>query len=172
MNVHSNLTAAASDVLRALSVIDARLAVIRDAQRGQPGAQRFGDIRSTGRTVCWCDEHECDVQDCHEADRFCAGQTIPLQDPTGEAAMQGDRARDDLRRLEKLAESLAKNADQFVRVLGYWQDGAVVNDKAGIGECMDCKRYADGRKLRLSTYKTTGEPVCPSCRARRDRRAS
>lgn len=75
---------------------------IADNLAGQPRAASYDDDRTSPQSWCW--KHERPVSQCHRADLFCDGETVTSSDPTGEAAVNPDRARSDeteLARLEK-----------------------------------------------------------------------
>lgn len=163
MSIHRDIATAAEDLLRALSVVDVRVAAMRDAQNGQPGAQRFD---TSGRaSVLWCDRHEREVRECEADGHDCDGETLELHDPTGEAAMRPDRGAAALRRVERLAGRAAETADAITRVLGEWGPNVVVNERAGIGSCEDCGRYCDG--VKDNRLRPVGEHrYCNACRMR------
>ncbi len=170
MSIHRDIATAAEDLLRALTVVDNRVAAMRDAQNGQPGAQRFEPIRGGGSVLmCWRHEVELPANGERQppCDEFCTGETILVSDPTGEAALKPDKGAAALRRLERLARKAAENADAIVCELERWNANVVTNDRAGIGTCDACSKYVDGTKDRLRPH---GEHrFCNACRMRATR---
>jgi hypothetical protein len=174
LNLHDLTNRIAALAVQVDMQLPARLHAMRDAMTGLPGAQHFGPVRA-GRSVLWCDVHERDVRECEDHDLDCDGETIRVNDPTGEAAVNGDPAKADLRQLERRLLAAFKALDEAVAI-GYRYPTAeeartkLVVDRAGIGTCARCPKYCDGEKAnRLSAYKDTGDLVCPACRARLDR---
>ncbi len=177
MSIHRDIANAVEDLLRCLvptslpdgstrPLVDVRIAAMRDAQNGQPGAQRYD---GNGVAVSlWCHLHEREVRECEERDLDCDGETIELHDPTGEAALRPDKGAAALRRLERLARSLASDADAVINELRRWDANVVTNDRAGIGSCEDCGRYCDGTKN--DRLRPVGEHrYCNTCRMRATR---
>lgn len=159
----------AADAVQLDLILAARLHSMRDAMAGQPGAQHFEVVRS-GRQVLHCWVHERDVAQCQRAGLDCDGESMDVHDPTGEAAIGSNPAGADHRQLSKHLKTVEHHLDAALKLLAKYEPQRVVVDRAGIGTCTDCHRYFDGTKgQRLSTYKSTGDPVCPACRARRDR---
>lgn len=75
---------------------------IRDAMAGQPGAQALQSDRTTGFTTV-SDED---------------GFPVPsVSDPTGEAAIRFDRARHDLRQLDRLLQQAHRAVDDIRRLV-------------------------------------------------------
>lgn len=172
MSIHRDLTQAAEDLLRALTVVDVRVAAMRDAQNGQPGAQRFG-VRGGGSVLmCWTHEVEL-PSDGRErqapCDEFCVGENIDVADPTGEAAMKPDRAAQQLRRLETLARKAKDAAADIVSLLAAEQPNVATNERAGIGVCEACGKYVDGAKDRLRPSLNKQHRYCNACRMREAR---
>lgn len=161
----------AADAVQLDMILPARLHAMRDTMTGLPGAQHFEVVRSH-RSVLWCWEHEREVARCEKADLDCDGEAIDLGDPTGEHAVTPDPAKADHRQLQRHLVVIAHHLDRALKLLARYEPQRVTIDRAGIGTCTDCHRYHDGTKgKRLSAYKG-GDPVCPACRARRDRAAS
>ena len=87
---------------------------ILDAMSGQPGAATYDAIgRSNMKSVLWCDEHQQELADCHRQEHTCSrGIPIPVHpDPTGDAAVNHDKARADERQLRKIVQTLENAAD-------------------------------------------------------------
>lgn len=122
------------------------LPALRDAQRGQPGAQQYGMVHSSGH----------------------------IGDPTFEAAEaryeRKDQAAIDEAELRRHLNIALVALHRAHKILEAYNARLVVNDRAGIGRCT-CGRYCDGKDVRLTNYKGTGDLVCPACRASRDRAA-
>lgn len=146
------------------------LYTMRDAMAGQPIAQHY-EVVASGRSEVWCWRHERPVLKCQQEAELCTGEAIDVNDPTGEAAVNYDRARADHRQLSRDVRTLGNIIDRLERLQLRYTDAKITNDRAGIGTCEDCHRYADGRKLRLSCYKG-GPIICPACRGVRDRSAA
>lgn len=154
---------------RIANALPERLHAMRDAMQGQPGGHSF-EIRGTA-SVLWCWEHEREVHACHAAGYPCDGETIITNDPTGEAAVHPDSARNDRRELEQQICRAHRALDRVVDILAVYAYRPALADaeRAGIGKCADCTRYADGKERRLTNYKGTGDMICQGCRVRRDR---
>lgn len=155
--------------LRIGTVLTERLLAMRDEMIGQPCARDYDrDINSTQ----WCWVHERNVRACHRDDLGCTGETITAHDPTGEAAVANDPAREHRRLLERHLLAAHNALEQATTILTLYAPARLVIDRAGIGSCTDCHLYFDGQGgKRLSSYKG-GDLVCPACRARRDRSAA
>lgn len=123
------------------------LPAIRDAQTGLPGAQTYGSRHVLGH----------------------------YPDPTADAGIarsQGeDHAANDEERVRSLVIQALHHVAKAERILASYTAALIINDRAGIGRCVDCNRYCDGKDHRLSRYKTTDDMVCTACRVRRDRAA-
>jgi hypothetical protein len=70
-----------------------------------------------GRSVMWCWNHERPVDVCLRHDLHCAGESIDINDPIGEAATTPDRAAQDRKRIEALVARHLRDADELVRIL-------------------------------------------------------
>lgn len=94
--------------------------VLRDAQAGAPRAQSYDGIgRSTGSAWCWThlrDHRECKTDnDCDT--QTCRVETIAVHDPTGEAAMTGDRAANTANELRKQAARIVRHVDTLTQII-------------------------------------------------------
>ena len=146
-----NLTTLADDVaetsLRIATHLPEYLPAIRDAQAGQPGAQLMGMRHALGHHP----------------------------DPTADAGItrfEGkDVAANDEERVRNHLWTALTNVQKAERILASYTAALIINDRAGIGRCVDCNRYCDGKEHRLSRYKATEDLVCGTCRNRRDRAA-
>lgn len=79
--------------------LTATIDAIRDAFAGHPRAASYTGSDKVSDPWCW--GHEQTVSVCHEAGQQCSGEAIDVKDPTGEAGIAGDRARDDLLAMDK-----------------------------------------------------------------------
>src|SRR4051812_37354837 len=140
---------------------------MRDEMAGQPRAASYDN---SGGSHQWCWTHERDVTMCHRVDLDCTGETFTLHDPAGEAAVGDDPASADHREFMRCIQSAQRSADRATRILAKYQPRTEDVERVAVGRCSDCPRYCDGtRGNRLTSYKG-GDPVCPACRARLDRR--
>lgn len=169
MRLDSALAHTVDNLLKVSPQFARHLLELRDSMAGQPGAQHFEATRSF-RAESWCWRHERPLTVCHRADELCTGESIPVNDPTGEAAVSNDPARAEHKELSKLILRMERDSNRLLDMIRARSDARPVSDRGGIGECSDCHRYCDGRSLRLSAYRGT-EPVCPACRGARDRKA-
>lgn len=123
---------------------------ITDAMAGQPGAASYDAIgRSNMKSVLWCDEHQQELADCHRQEHTCSrGIPIPVHpDPTGDAAVNHDKARSDERQLRKAIHTLENVADLLESIHGAYATREPTaaekrateqdNDK---GQCEVCSR--------------------------------
>ncbi len=166
MTAVSQLDHALEDLLRFRLDLPRLLDAIDDAQEGQPGGQRFDVVRSGGRTVLHCWKHERDVRDCEEAGLDCDGEAIDVNDPTGEAGVNPDKARADRRRVSRKIQAITDAIEELIGIrAGHLSSARIVNDRAGIGECDSCRHYCNGEKDdRLRPIN--GLRACNACRMR------
>lgn len=170
----TDIAEASAELMTAISVqLPARLLTMRGEMNGQPRAARYDHDGQS--TYMWCWTHEREVRACHRDDLDCTGESFDIHDITGEAAVSHDPASNHHRELGRLLASTYKNLDRITRIMASYplpDERRVDIVRAGIGSCYDCRHYMDGtRGNRLSSYKG-GDPVCSSCRARRDRKVS
>lgn len=131
--------------LRVANALPQYLPAVRDAQQGQPGAQAYGMRHSGGHDT----------------------------DPTGDAGIAradgDDIAANDEQQIRHHLEQALRHYQRAEQILVSYNSAIVINDRAGIGRCVDCTRYCDGKERRLTNYRATGDMVCDGCRKRRDR---
>jgi hypothetical protein len=94
------------------------LEAITDNLAGQPRAQSFDE--PTGSTQAWCWEHQRPVNVCHHNDLLCAGEGMRANDPTGEAAVNGDQAADHQREVEKLEAQIVDATERLDFIRGFY----------------------------------------------------
>lgn len=119
--------------------VPALMHLMRDAMAGQPRAAHTGE-RGAPRPWCW--DHEQTVDRCLADDRLCSGEVIAHHDPAGDAAVSGDQAAGDLRRLRKLLEMHCR----------------VIHEATVIAQ-----RYPAQATQRADIPATPGEDWCRSC---------
>lgn len=169
MRLDVALQAAAINLAEADKRIADTLYSLRDAMLGQPAAQRFEPIRSV-RTVLWCWEHEREIdhrEGCQGAKdgEYCTGETIAVQDPTGEAAVSIDKARIRHRELSKLITQVLTASHRILDIEAENAPVKAVSDRAGIGTCDSCRHYCTGEKD--DRLRPVGEyRMCNRCRMR------
>jgi len=134
-------------LLRAARGLDERLEMMRNGLAGQPRAAHYdGDVITGGRNVTWCWLHERDVYSCHAARLLCAGESITVADPTGEAAVNGDRVARDRREIDKHVAALDAHAQALDALLSAYTARAATSDErraaAADGQpgCQSCAR--------------------------------
>ena len=116
---------------------------IEDNLAGQPRAQSYDTSTGSGSVWCWTHEREAAV--CHRNDEMCDGEAMATIDPTGEAAVSGDKARADQTELARLEKILIDTTDRLARLADRY-----LPDRLPTG--------ADRAKL-----ATPGEPGCHWC---------
>lgn len=111
----------------------------RDGFSGWPAGGGFDAIRTGPKTTLHCFRHGEDDCDCGQ------NTTIPgANDPTGNAAIRPDRARDDQRAFEKHMRAARRELDAALQVALRWSPRAanVIEQAAGTTEpgCVSCAR--------------------------------
>jgi len=138
-------TVAAESIDRVWGTIPDRLALMFRWMAGQPTAASTEP--GGGNTPMWCDRHQRDAFLCWKDDQFCGGKPYrPGLDPTGEAAIQTDKAAADHRRVLKLLALRTRTDRELVQVLLLYPPHAIRAEraKAAGGEwCQSC--YRDGQ---------------------------
>lgn len=134
----------AARIAHAVTQRDARdnktlLERVRDGYAGWPAGGGFDAVRSGPKTTLHCFRHGNDDCDCGQ------NTTIPgANDPTGNAAIRPDRARDDLKAFEKHLRSARQQLDQALQIVQRWSPRAanVIEQAAGTTEpgCVSCAR--------------------------------
>jgi hypothetical protein len=93
--------------------LPAVLHVMRDGMSGQPQAPRRG---SGDGPSAWCWTHERTTVECDREGLLCTGELLAgPSDPTGNAAVGGDRAAGDYRRLRREVEQLQVLLSRMVK---------------------------------------------------------
>lgn len=98
------------------------------------------DSEGGGGAVAWCEDHEREVHQCHDRCRahdvpldrcrgdgrgcylahVCVGVPVRANDPTGEAVVRHNQARDDLRALERLVSHAEKTLRAALTLAEPW----------------------------------------------------
>lgn len=125
------------------------IGAVTDAMAGQPQAHAFWEGAIGNHQVVWCWDHGCEVRACHKADRDCDGEPIPLNDPTGEAAIEHDPARCDLEGFDRSLERWANDAERILDFARRWKPPT--------------SDQADGIREAFSKLIDSGEPGCEMC---------
>lgn len=127
---------------RNLGRVPALLSAIQDHQSGLR-AQTFE--ASNRQPTLYCIRHECDLTDCHRADRLCTGSPIEdRSDPTGEAAIRADRARQDERQALAMLRRATNELDALAAMITAYLDAKPVTlaDDENLERCQSCARVA------------------------------
>lgn len=132
--------------------------LIRDAMAGHPQAAHAGE-RGSPRAWCWA--HERTVDMCLADGSLCTGEIVAAHsDPTGTAAVSGDRAAADLADLRRLVEMHCRLMDQLhaiaTRYPAQAQTRADVEAQPGEDWCRSCWR--DRKYHEPVGRKATGVP--------------
>lgn len=90
------------------------LPAIADNLAGQPRAASYDDDRSSAAPWCW--DHQRPVPQCHRADLLCSGETLTSSDPTGEAAVNPDKARADQAELKELERKVVDLCNRIANI--------------------------------------------------------
>lgn len=120
MKVTNQLDQALEDGLRARHALPDVLRTMRDAMEGQPAAQSYDTLRG-GKRILWCWEHEHELKVCHKRGHDCLGESIPVDDQTGEAAISADQARADQRETIRDVAALALITDRLISRFSRYQ---------------------------------------------------
>lgn len=135
--------------------LPAILHVMREGMAGQPVASSSGDGPSP-----WCWSHGRTVRECDEAGLVCAGELLSgPPDPTGNAAVSGDRAAGDLRRLRREVEQLQLLLGRVVKIAGAYPvehlEREFVEATPGEDWCRSCWR--DNKYCEPVSRRTNGQ---------------
>lgn len=127
----SQLDRGVEDLLWASHALPSALLAMRDAMQGQPGAQSYDAIRSGLSTVLYCELHERDLTDCEG----CDGVPVPVhQDPTGDAGIAFDEARQAQRQAQRLCAEAEQVGDKLVALIRQWQRRAATESERSKAE--------------------------------------
>lgn len=147
--------------------LPAVLRVMRDDMAGHPRAASTG--RGDGPPP-WCWEHERSTLECDRAGLVCAGEVIAgPSDPTGSAAVIGDRAAENMRLLRREVEQLQLLLHRVVKLTAPYPtehlEREFVEATPGDEWCRSCWR--DDKHCEPITRKPNGRPyydgLCKWC---------
>lgn len=164
MRIDTTLDDVLEDLLRLRHQLDPVIRTMRDNMAGQPGAQSFDTIARGARSVHWCWDHEREVAACHKRGDFCTGESVPTDDPTGEAACDVDQVRDDHRHTVKDIQALRVISDRLLaRFVRYQRRAATekerqVTQRANEPGCRSCDRVG------ADSPRAVGD-LCDFCRS-------
>lgn len=146
---------AASEAKKVLPRVPALLSAIQQEQAGYPTKGTGSWNPSGSSTVLYCEDHECELSDCHAKDRSCSGVPVSTHsDSTGDAAIEPSKAREDEQRLT----AAAKNLERAVLDLGDL-----------VTAYLEAKSL--GSRDLAHLHSQTSDPGCRSCaRIKRDGR--
>ena len=163
---------AAHDALGVLlAELPAALNLMRDCQSGHPRASLGG---RGGEPVAWCWDHERTVNECDGRGLTCAGELLAgPADPTGGAAVTGDRAARDIRDVERRADKIAGLVHELGQVLAAYpvQPAEIEGVRPTPGEehCRLCWESSEPRDrvVKLIEVRPNGKPfykgLCRRC---------
>ena len=154
-----------------------RLAATMHAMRGnQAGQPRSGLAGGDGAPVPWCWVHERDVTRCHEdpelvGEPLCEGEILTgPSDPTGSAAIGGDPAARDLRKIQDRLVAGCEMVRQAVAIASKYpvQPAQLEDAEPSPGEdwCRACwkdDKYCEPITIRRSTGKPYYRGLCRWC---------
>lgn len=153
--------------------LPAVLRVMRDDMAGHPRAASTS--RGDGPPP-WCWEHERSTVECDRAGLVCAGEVIAgPSDPTGSAAVTGDRAAENLRLLRREVEQLQLVLHRVVKLTAPYPtehlEREFVEATPGDEWCRSCWR--DGKHCEPVARRSNGQAwykgLCRWCgQARKD----
>ena len=141
---------------RNLGRVPALLSAIQDHQSGLR-AQTFE--ASNRQPTLYCVRHECDLTDCHRADRLCTGTPIEdRSDPTGEAAIRADRARQDERQALAMLRRATNELDALAAMITAYLDAKPVTlaDDENLERCQSCARIPAEKNGKRGTPRMWG----------------
>jgi hypothetical protein len=140
------LDQAVVDVIAAQRLYDAATGMLVDSLAGHPLAARYdGHTDQTARL--WCFVHEQDHRRCEHDALACGGTPVTGSDPTGEAAMEPDRAATALAVVDDAVARVATAAATLATELTAWSPMTAGIDRpdpssvtAPLGWCVSCWR--------------------------------
>lgn len=162
MRIDTELDDTLEELLRVRHALDEVVRSMRDAMLGQPGAQSFDVVTRGARSVAWCWEHEREVLACHRDDMFCAGETVATDDPTGEAAVEADKARHDHRETVRDIRTLRIVAGRLTARFALYQQRAAdekerrATERANEPGCELCARVGEWTPPRVLSSTVKG----------------
>lgn len=166
MKLDDLLDLAGDDILRCSHRLPDVLRAIRDALPGQPGAQSYDTI-GHGRSILWCDLHERELVACHRAGLDCDGETVVVNDPTGEAALEFSQAAVDLRAINRRVRAIAQQADALITIINRWSARSATDserrateraNEPGCEVCARSDRYTPAKVLSSDVKKNLDRP--------------
>jgi hypothetical protein len=154
--------------------LPAILHVMRDYMAGQPQGSRLGG----DGPAPWCWAHERTTVECDREGLLCDGELVAGPgDPTGNAAVTGDRASGDYRRLRREAELLQVQLGRLVKLTAAYPvehlEREFVEPSPGEEWCRSCwrdDRYCEpiARKANGKAYYAGLCKWCGSFRSEHD----
>ena len=140
------LDQAVVDVIAAQRLHDAATALLVDSLAGHPQAARYdGHVDATARL--WCFVHEQDHRRCEHDGLACGGTPVQGSDPTGDAALEPDRAAAALAVIDHAVAALSVASTRLAVELTAWSPMAAGIDRpdpssvtAPDGWCTSCWR--------------------------------
>ena len=163
----NRVRAASAALDRLVRELPGTWALMRDNLAGQP---RAAAPDGRGDPVAWCWVHERTVAECDRADMACTGEVLTgPADPTGTAALQGDRTARDHRELDRRLDKLASLVAEAEAITAGYPGAAmeVEGERPGPGEhhCRLC--WLDGKRIKEIDLNTKGRPyysgLCRRC---------
>ena len=147
--------------------LPAVLHVMRDGMAGQPQASGSG---GGDGPAPWCWVHERTTVECDAEGEMCSGELIAgPSDPTGNAAVSGDRAAGDYRRIRREVEQLQMVVTRLTKLAAPYPvehlEPEFVEATAGEDWCRSCWR--DDKYCEPITRRSNGKPyyvgLCKWC---------
>lgn len=161
------IRAAAAALDRIGRELPATWTLMRDNMSGHPRASAAG----TGAGPSpWCWAHGRTIAECERDDELCAGEVITgPSDPTGTAALAGDRADRDRREMNRRLDKAAQLIREAEAIAAGYPGVATETEGAvpgpGDGFCRAC--WLDGQEIREVTLDAKGHPyykgLCRRC---------
>lgn len=99
--------------------------------------------RESTSTPMWCWRHERTLDACHREALLCTGERDDgISDPTGTAALEGDRAAQNRRDLVRHLSAITAAVDAVERILGHYPGprASSLFDQAEADGCQSCAR--------------------------------
>lgn len=163
----TRVRAASAALDRMVRELPGTWSLMRDNLAGQP---RAVSPDGGGDPVAWCWTHERTVVECDRADLACTGEVLTgPADPTGTAALQGDRTARDQRELDRRLDKIASLVAEAEAIAAGYPGAAmeVEGERPGPGEhhCRLC--WLDEKTIREIETDSKGVPyykaLCRRC---------
>lgn len=163
----SRIRAAAASLDRLGRALPATWSLMRDNMSGQPRSASPG---SSDGPAPWCWAHERSTTECERADEVCVGEILSgPSDPTGTAAVAGDRADRDRREMNRRLDKAAQLIREAEAIADGYVASAIEPEGAtpgpGDGFCRSC--WLDGQMMREVSVDPKGVPyykgLCRRC---------